>query len=420
MAWRGRARFGATWWGRAWIEALEQRARLDPNRLPRGRTYARSGAVRELLILPGEAQAAVQGSRASPYAVRLRVRQFGDAEWERVLRAIGGRAAHAAALIDGVLDPGIVQDAEKAGISLLPVAGELSPSCSCPDWADPCKHAAAVCYLIADRMDEDPFTILLLRGCTREQVLAALRRLRASDAGGASIDFPADGFRGDPGVEARSLFTSRAAAANVALPSPPLPPTHPGAPAGLVTDPPASSGLTSAELAALAGDAARRAFDLCHGVGDGGLSLDEEADLARLAADRLGQSGFDEFAARAGVPPRALMRLALAWAAGSVGALEVLNGPVWLPPREEMDEGASVVRAAMDQPVSARGNRITYSDAGIQLRYGRDGLWYLLVRKSGSWEIHDPPTPDPWSMVPKLVDLGRAADWRHYLATDDR
>jgi len=187
-----------------------------------------------------------------------------------------------------------------------------------------------------------------------------------------------------------------------------------------VTDPPASSGLTSAELAALAADAARRAFDLCHGVGDGGLSLDVEADLARLAADRLGQSGFDEFAARAGVPSRALMRLALAWAAGSVGALEVLNGPVWLPPREEMDEGVSVVRAAMDQPVSARGNRITYSDAGIQLRYGRDGVWYLLVRRSGRWEIHDPPTPDPWSMLPKLVELGRAADWRRYLATEDR
>jgi len=101
--------------------------------------------------------------------------------------------------------------------------------------------------------------------------------------------------------------------------------------------------------------------------------------------------------------------MALAWAAGGSGALEVLNGTLWLPPREEMDEGVSVVRAALEQPVSVRGNRITHRGAGIQLRYGHDGRWYLLVRKSGGWEIHDPPTPDPASILPKLMELGRAA-----------
>src|SRR5581483_8946167 len=70
--------FGRTWWGRAWLEALEQRARLDPDRLPRGRDYARSGAVGELLLAPGEARAQVQGRKTAPYEVRIRVRRFTD------------------------------------------------------------------------------------------------------------------------------------------------------------------------------------------------------------------------------------------------------------------------------------------------------------------------------------------------------
>ena len=112
--------------------------------------------------------ALVQGSRAKPYAVQLRVRQFTSGEWDRVLAAATAKAAHAAALLDGELDPAVVEHVNKAGIALLPEAGELGPKCSCPDWANPCKHAAAVCYLVADSMDADPFTILLLRGRTRD------------------------------------------------------------------------------------------------------------------------------------------------------------------------------------------------------------------------------------------------------------
>ena len=72
--------FGLTWWGRAWLEALEQRARLDPDRLPRGRDYARSGAVGDLTLAPGEARARVRGRKTEPYHVRIRVRRFADDE----------------------------------------------------------------------------------------------------------------------------------------------------------------------------------------------------------------------------------------------------------------------------------------------------------------------------------------------------
>ena len=175
--------FGQTWWGRAWLEALEQRARLDPDRLPRGRQYARSGAVGELTLAPGEARARVRGRKTEPYQVRIRVRQFADDEWDRVLEAIAACLGHAAALLDGELPPEIADDAAGTGLDLLPGGGEVGPRCDCPDDADPCKHSAAACYLIADALDADPFALFLLRGRTRDQVLAGIRARRRGPVG---------------------------------------------------------------------------------------------------------------------------------------------------------------------------------------------------------------------------------------------
>src|SRR5712691_6590489 len=173
-----RAAPGQTWWGRAWVDALEQRARLDPNRLPRGRDYAREGAVGELVLAPGEVRAHVQGRRMTPYEVRVRVRRFADVEWDQVLEAISAQLGHAAAMLDGELPPEVAADVAAAGLDLLPGAGEVGPRCTCPDDADPCKHSAAVCYLVADALDADPFAVLLLRGRTRGEVLAGLRARR--------------------------------------------------------------------------------------------------------------------------------------------------------------------------------------------------------------------------------------------------
>jgi uncharacterized Zn finger protein len=388
-------RFGTTWWGRAWVEALEQRARLDPNRLPRGRGYARSGAVGPLALAPGEVSAAVQGSRAAPYVVRLRVREFTGDEWRAVLTAVAARASHAAALLDGVLEPAVVEDVAREGIALLPAAGEIGPSCSCPDWANPCKHAAAVCYLVADRMDEDPFTILLLRGRSREQALAGLRSLRGEGSGAVTAPPASLEPAVDPGVEARALPAGEGTAA---LPAPPPPPPRPGLPASLAVDPPAGARVRGEDLLALAADAARRAWELAHGTGDGGLDLSVEADLARLAAQRLGGSGFDDLATRAGARPRALMRAALAWHLGGRAAFEVLDGPGWQPPADVVEEGRAALAAAFGH-ASVRGERVTHHGAGMQLRYGRDELWYLLEKRSGAWEMHHPPDVDPRRLV---------------------
>ena len=186
--WRaaGKRPFGATWWGKAWVDALEQRARLDPNRLPRGRTYARTGAVGELGVRAGEIVAAVQGSRAKPYRVTVRVRTYSEKEWDRTLTTLASRVGHLAALLDGEMPPAVIDDLAAAKIDLLPVAGEVQPRCSCPDWADPCKHSAAVCYLVADTLDADPFLLFLMRGRDRETLLAGLRARRAAGVAGTA------------------------------------------------------------------------------------------------------------------------------------------------------------------------------------------------------------------------------------------
>jgi uncharacterized Zn finger protein len=385
-----RRRFGTTWWGNAWIDALEQRARLDPNRLPRGRTYARYDRVGPMTIEPGEVRAPVLGSRDSAYRVRVRVRPFTDVEWNTALDAIAAKAAHAAALLDGEVSPGIVEDLTAAGIDLLPVAGDVGTSCSCPDWANPCKHAAAVCYLVADLLDHDPFGVLLLRGRTREQVLVGLRARRAATGPArgterAAIDAP------DTGVAARDAFAP--VSARPELPDVPLPAMRPGTPAPLPTDPPASSGAAASELTALAVDAARRAWELATGASDGGLGLDAEADLARRAADALGTPLFARIAAASGKPSRRVVSLAIAWRHGGAGALSALDDR-WDPPDEVLDDARQ--RLAPLGRLRVEANRITLG-RGVQLRYGRDGRWYRLERRGGGWEVVAASDVDPAS-----------------------
>jgi uncharacterized Zn finger protein len=415
---------GHTWWGRAWLEALEQRAQLDPNRLPRGRDYARSGAVGELVLAPGEARAQVTGRKHSPYLTRVRVRRFTDDEWDRVLDVICAQLGRAAAMLDGELPPEVSDDLAAAGLGLLPGAGEVGPRCSCPDEADPCKHAAAVCYLVADALDADPFVTLLLRGRTRGEVLAGLRAsrrgagsalasqdmtpsARAGDDSAADREAPAGEKgaaggktppRGDRGLDARAVLG--APPPDRLVPLPPVPPPRPQHPAALPADPPPWRAAMRADLIGLAADAARRAWELASGIsGDAGLGLGADADLARRADQALGTPAFAGLAERSGVDPRELVRRALAWRHGGIVALDVL-GTSWEPADEDCSDARELLKAARaalrevtGMAVSISWNQVT---AGrIQLRLGRDLLWYPYALSDGRWEPAGPPQADP-------------------------
>ncbi|MDQ0285425.1 putative Zn finger protein [Desulfofundulus luciae] len=171
--------FGATWWGRRWLEVLESFG--WDTRLRRGRAYARAGNVLEIDIKPGVVSARVQGSRPRPYRVSIEVKTLSDREWERVTGIMAGRAVFAALLLAGEMPRDIEEAFRQARLSLFPrSAGDIRTDCSCPDWANPCKHIAAVYYLLGEKFDEDPFFLFLLRGRTREQLISALREKRAA------------------------------------------------------------------------------------------------------------------------------------------------------------------------------------------------------------------------------------------------
>jgi len=176
-----RGTFGATWWAGRWLAALEQL--VDVGRLTRGRSYARSGQVTKLDVGPSGVDARVQGSRPTPYSVSMRFRTLDDAEWDAVIRALAGEALYAARLLSGEMPEQIEDAFQTAGVTLFPASdNDLQTDCTCPDWANPCKHVAAVFYLLGERFDADPFLMFELRGRTKDQIIAALRAHRAASS----------------------------------------------------------------------------------------------------------------------------------------------------------------------------------------------------------------------------------------------
>ncbi len=177
-----RGSFGASWWAQRWIGILEQFG--WGSRLQRGRTYARKGQVASIDIAPGKVQAKVQGTRPTPYRVTLKIAPLSATQWDRAIDAMASQAIFAAKLLAGEMPQDIEQAFQAVGIALLPQSNrDIVATCSCPDAANPCKHIAAVYYLLGERFDEDPFLIFQLRGRSREQVLAALRARRAAVSG---------------------------------------------------------------------------------------------------------------------------------------------------------------------------------------------------------------------------------------------
>ena len=171
-----RGSIGERWWSRRFIDILESFGMQS--RLTRGRNYARSGQVLRFEVTAGTVSALVQGSRLKPYQVRLQVRPLSARQWQRVEAALAERAVFRARLLASEMPAEIEEVFAACGTPLFPqAASDLEMSCSCPDWGVPCKHLAAVCYVLAEAFDEDPFAMLAWRGKSRDDLLAALRRL---------------------------------------------------------------------------------------------------------------------------------------------------------------------------------------------------------------------------------------------------
>jgi uncharacterized Zn finger protein len=202
-----------SFWGKSWCTNLERYSDFA-NRLPRGRTYVRNGSVLDLRIAKGEVVAKVAGSEL--YTVKATIAPVKTPRWKAICRDCAGSIDSLVELLQGRLAKGVMDRVCREGDGLFPAPAEIELSCSCPDWADMCKHVAAVLYGVGARLDQSPQLIFVLRGVDENELLAgadlasvksasrskatvledadmaALFGLEMAEGGGAEVPGPAD------------------------------------------------------------------------------------------------------------------------------------------------------------------------------------------------------------------------------------
>ena len=192
-----RGDFGASWWARRWVQALEKFSM--GSRLSRGRSYARRGQVVSIDVRPGEVAASVQGSRKRPYRVSIAVATLPGADLHRLQAALAERPAFAASLLAGRMPENIEDAFADVGLSLFPSRkSDLETDCSCPDFANPCKHIAAVYLLLGEEFDRDPFLIFTMRGIERDELLEPDLRKSVEASAWMSPTLPPEPLPADP------------------------------------------------------------------------------------------------------------------------------------------------------------------------------------------------------------------------------
>lgn len=168
-----RGSFAQSWWAKRWIETLES-FNLGA-RLGRGKSYARKGQVTSIKIETGLVRAKVQGSKPKPYSVTIKVRTLTGSKWELLAEKLALKPIFAAKLLAGEMPEDIDSAFMELGLSLFPeTLDDLETDCSCPDWSNPCKHIAAVYYLLGEEFDRDPFLIFKLRGVDIDDFMSIL------------------------------------------------------------------------------------------------------------------------------------------------------------------------------------------------------------------------------------------------------
>ncbi|GAU69098.1 putative helicase [Streptomyces sp. NBRC 110611] len=403
---RGRG-FARTWWGQAWLKALEDSA-LDGEQVKQGRRHARAGAVGAVTVRPGRITALVQDRDHTRHRVDVLLHQLGSAAWDRFLDLVADRAGHIAALLDREVPPALAEDASAAGIDLLPGIGELESECGCGAW-DHCAHSAALCYQVARLLDQDPFVLLLLRGRGERELLDELQARSAAHA-----EAPAGAGTGQAaaGVSAAEAYAARDVLPP--LPAPPPPVTAPAAAPALGGGTPPAPGLDVPALEFLIGDAAARARRLLADALSPGhpdvrvpAPLTEAQDAVRLAAARPGARIAARLAAGSGRGSQGLATAVRAWEQGGAAGLSVLDEE-WTPDAATLARATAQLAAAWGEegsgPPRGRGNRWTLDGGSAQLRYGRDGRWWPYRAEHGQWVPAGPADEDPAGALAVLLD----------------
>ena len=209
-------KIAATFWGKAWCDNLEAYSDYA-NRLPRGRSYVRNGSVIDLQITNGKVEALVQGSNL--YKIAIGFKPLAPKRWADFKARSAGKVTNLLDLLQGRLSKEILADLTAKGAGLFPAPKEIELGCSCPDWADMCKHVAAVLYGVGARLDEKPELFFTLRGVKMEELLSAATATATTPIAGASAP--------GQGIEEAALSEIFGVEIEAAAPLP-VPPAAPG------------------------------------------------------------------------------------------------------------------------------------------------------------------------------------------------
>ncbi|MGC9438047.1 SWF or SNF family helicase [Streptomyces sp. WG5] len=393
--------FAQTWWGLAWLKALEDAA-LDTAQVKTGRRLARAGAVGAVSVRPGRITAVVQDRNRTAHRADVLLEKLSDAQWDRFVDMAIERSGHVAALLDRDMPPHLVEDAANAGIDLLPGLGDLEPECDCGAW-DHCGHTAALCYQVARLLDQDPFVLLLMRGRAERAVLDALQT-RGNTPSQCAASRP-------EGVDAAEAY----AAGHVLPPLPALPDLReaPGVPPSLDTESAPPPGVDPAALAFLASRAAAEGHRLLAEAlrsGHGRPAVGEEAtcsqDAVRLAAGGPGPKVLHRLGDGSGRGQDALAVAVRAWRLGGGAALAVLEEE-WAVTGDTLARARAALESAWDEDerpsLRARANRWTVVGAPHQLRLDRDGRWWPYRKERGRWVPAGGATQDPATALAMAV-----------------
>ena len=217
-------KIATTFWGKAWCDNLEAYSDFA-NRLPRGRTYVRNGSVIDLQITDGKVEALVQGSDL--YKVTIGFKALAATRWKEFKARSAGRVTNLLDLLQGRLSKEILADLTARDTGLFPAPKEIDLDCSCPDWADMCKHVAAVLYGVGARLDEKPALFFTLRGVKMQELLTAASARATAPLIGATA--PGEGLEDDAlseifGVEIEGAALASLASADQAKPARKAPP----------------------------------------------------------------------------------------------------------------------------------------------------------------------------------------------------
>ncbi len=350
---------GAIYWSKAWLEALRS-AGLDDDMLRQGETYARHDWGLETFIDKGRVEATAGSGRRLNYDVAIRLPQFSDEEWARLFERLAASSAHTAALLDGAVEPAVLEEARAVGCELLPAAGELTWECGCAQIVGAqtlCKHVAGTLYLLADSFDEDPFDLLLLRGRNREELRAELSELRTGSAAEPDVDEPADQ------AWQRSLGP---------LPGVPDPSQTPGELTAWATDPPPNAPFSAAGLRTIGTETAGRAWLRNHNQETSShLQLAVVADLSRRAAMAEETPAWKDLVSTSGLTSRELSARGQAWRVGGTAGVEVQLEP----------------------------KRSVKVSANAQVRQSQNGEWFRFEKKGGRWTLVAGPALDPEQLL---------------------